>query len=54
MPVLTVNDIHNATTTFLSRRDDLKTRLTPTHTQKVTLIVAASYVGAIAILWYDL
>jgi hypothetical protein len=37
-------------TLFLHARD-FASQITPNHTQKITLIVAASYIGVIALLW---
>jgi hypothetical protein len=51
MPSLNVNDIHNATSSFLAKRD-VQSDLTPTPTQRTTLIVAGCYIIIIAILWY--
>jgi hypothetical protein len=36
----------------LLERRDFKTQITPTETQRTTLIVAGCYIIAIAILWY--
>ena len=51
MPILALNDVQNVTEIGLARRN-LQTTLTPTPTQKVTLIVAGCYIVVIAILWY--
>lgn len=43
--------IHDPQDHFIFARD-AQSRLTPTDTQKTTLIVAGCYIIAIAILWY--
>jgi hypothetical protein len=49
-----VESLHNATLTIATQISsrDFKTRITPSPTQRTTLIVAGCYIIAIAILWH--
>lgn len=45
-----ISVVENQATAWLGRRDFAE-QIRPTHTQRITLIVAASYILAIGILW---